>query len=174
MRGDAVAEPKKPKPTELDEPFDWDADTDVLKIPKPSQHGGLPSVADDDGMTAQDLTARHAPSSVREQYVGAALPRYVQARIEVMGGPSARDPFDVTMVRTMIGRGPAADLRIKDTNMSKRHATIFFADGEFRIRDEKSTNGTFLNGSKVVEYAIRDGDKVLVGDTLLRFRVTKR
>ena len=58
-----------------------------------------------------------------------------------------------------------------DQRMSRSHASITYTGSEFRIRDEKSANGTFLNGSKVVEYAIRDGDKLLVGDTLLRFRV---
>jgi pSer/pThr/pTyr-binding forkhead associated (FHA) protein len=97
------------------------------------------------------------------------LPSFLEARIEVLSGPDQGTRFDLKTVRTLIGRGQGAHVRVHDNRMSKQHASIFYTGSEFRIRDEKSTNGTFLNGSQVVEYAIRDGDKLLVGDSLLRF-----
>jgi hypothetical protein len=112
-----------------------------------------------------------SPTIKREKHVSAALPSFVDAYLDVTAGPSPRISHKLTMTRTVIGRGSAADLALQDTDVSKQHATVFYQDAEFRVRDEKSTNGTFLNGSKVVEYAIRDGDKILVGDTLLRFRL---
>jgi pSer/pThr/pTyr-binding forkhead associated (FHA) protein len=75
------------------------------------------------------------------------------------------------MVTTLIGRGHEADVRIRDARISRRHATIFFSGTEFRIRDEGSGNGTMLNGSRVVEYCVKDGDEIVVGRSILRFRV---
>jgi pSer/pThr/pTyr-binding forkhead associated (FHA) protein len=71
----------------------------------------------------------------------------------------------------VIGRGSDADVRVDDPKVSRKHASIFYTGSEFRIRDESSINGTVLNGSRVVEYAIRDGDELVIGETLLRFRV---
>jgi predicted component of type VI protein secretion system len=118
-----------------------------------------------------DQTDQYPVVSSRAPHTSAALPSFVEASLEIMSGPEPRSPFLLAMVETVIGRAPAADVRLQDMMMSKKHASLVYADGEFRIRDEKSSNGTFLNGSKVVEYAIRDGDKLLIGDTLFRFRV---
>jgi hypothetical protein len=100
-----------------------------------------------------------------------ALPELIEAHLEVLSGPHRGGPFKLETVRTRVGRGQDAEVRLNDTKMSKIHASITYCGSEFRVRDEKSTNGTFLNGSRVVEYAIRNGDKVLLGDSLLRFKV---
>jgi hypothetical protein len=76
----------------------------------------------------------------------------------------------LTTTCTVVGRGDDVQLRVADKKISRRHASIEFKAGEFRIRDEKSANGTLLNGSRVLEYALRHGDEVVVGDTKLRFR----
>jgi pSer/pThr/pTyr-binding forkhead associated (FHA) protein len=60
---------------------------------------------------------------------------------------------------------------VNDPKASRKHASIFFTGSEFRVRDESSVNGTSLNGSKVVEYVIRDGDQLRVGDTVFTFRL---
>jgi pSer/pThr/pTyr-binding forkhead associated (FHA) protein len=75
------------------------------------------------------------------------------------------------MIRTVLGRAGDVDILVNDRKASRRHASIFYSGSEFRIRDEGSANGTLLNGSKVGEYIVRDGDEVTVGDTVLRFRL---
>jgi pSer/pThr/pTyr-binding forkhead associated (FHA) protein len=127
---------------------------------------GLPVVA------RADQTDEYPMLFARDLDLDEALPSFLEEpRLEVLSGPDEGVRFPLGRIRTVIGRGQSAHVRIRDTRMSKQHATILYSGSEFRIRDEKSTNGTFLNGSQVVEYAIRDGDKLLVGDTLLRFRV---
>jgi hypothetical protein len=104
----------------------------------------------------------------------AAIPRGVRAWLEVRSGPTAgQRPIHLTMVRTQIGRGRQADVLIEDRKLSRRHATIFYTGQEFRIRDEVSGNGTFLNGSRVVEYALRDGDEVIAGATTFLFHMKR-
>ncbi len=98
------------------------------------------------------------------------LPTSVAVVLETVGPSGASSSYPLQKTRTVIGRGDEADLRVDDSSASRRHASIFFSGDEFRVRDESSLNGTLLNGSRVLEYAIRDGDEILVGDTLLRFR----
>jgi hypothetical protein len=161
-------------PTKSGQPYEWDDDQPTDVRTRSTLIGGLtgiPSVVDETEQAPSDRTDQYEALSLREPHVGSVLPIFLEARLEILSGPDAGTPFEFTMVRTVIGRGADADLRLHDSKMSKRHASITYTGSEFRIRDERSTNGTFLNGSKVVEYALRDGDKLLVGDTLLRFHL---
>lgn len=100
----------------------------------------------------------------------APLPPGVRAYLEVKSGPAA-GPIDLTMTRVVIGRGNNADVRVGDTKLSRKHAEIFYNGKEFRIRDEGSANGTLLNGSRVVEYRLCDGDELVVGLSSFVFRM---
>jgi len=82
------------------------------------------------------------------------------------GGLALRKDAPVT-----IGRSPDCDLVINDQFASGRHATVFFAEGAFRLRDEGSTNGTTVNGERVKgEVALQEGDRITVGITTLTYR----
>jgi hypothetical protein len=56
-----------------------------------------------------------------------------------------------------------------DTTVSRRHAVIAAADGGFVIRDQGSSNGTFVNGARVTDAPLRAGDEVSIGGTRFRF-----
>ncbi len=99
------------------------------------------------------------------------LPDFVHATLEVISGPPGATPYVLKKIGTRIGRGETADIRIRDEGVSRWHATIEYANDEFRVSD-LSANGTFLNGSKVKEYVVRNGDKLLIGETVLLFRKT--
>jgi two-component system, cell cycle response regulator len=63
-----------------------------------------------------------------------------------------------------IGRDPTADVVLDDAHVSRFHAEIEIkGPEEIWLRDLKSTNGIFINGVKVEERELRDGDKILVG-----------
>src|SRR3954467_3845402 len=59
---------------------------------------------------------------------------------------------------THIGRGFSADLRLEDQSISRRHAVIVERRGGMRILDDRSANGTFVNGRRVAEAALHDRD----------------
>jgi hypothetical protein len=121
------------------------------------------------GAGPDDSTLIVPPS--RTSLTGAAVPRTVRAWLEVRAGPAMADgPFPVTMVKTLIGRGHQADVRISDGRLSRKHATILFTGTEFRIRDESSGNGTILNGSRVGEYCLKNGDELIAGSSVFCFR----
>ncbi|MCB0308828.1 MAG: GGDEF domain-containing protein [Bdellovibrionales bacterium] len=69
----------------------------------------------------------------------------------------------------LIGRGEHTDVRILSENVSRQHAKIFRKGQDFIVEDLNSTNGTFINTKKVVQSTLRDGDLVLIGNTILKF-----
>jgi FHA domain len=63
-----------------------------------------------------------------------------------------------------IGRSGAADLRLDDATVSRRHALVVLtADGDLRALDDRSLNGLFVNGVRVEWAPLRDGDELEVG-----------
>ncbi|MFZ1362473.1 MAG: DUF3662 and FHA domain-containing protein [Candidatus Nanopelagicales bacterium] len=70
---------------------------------------------------------------------------------------------------TRIGRGADADIRIDDSGVSRHHVDIVVGRG-VTIRDLGSTNGTYVDGKRITELALRDGATIKVGSTTLTFR----
>jgi FHA domain len=66
-----------------------------------------------------------------------------------------------------IGRGFAADLQLEDQSVSRRHAIVVEHGGEMRILDDRSANGTFINGHRVAEATLRDRDVIRIGGVVL-------
>jgi len=69
-------------------------------------------------------------------------------------------------VRTTIGRDAACDLVLPDNHVSRRHAAIELVEGQHLLRDEGSSNGTFLNGlrlSRSHAFALRERDVIEIG-----------
>ena len=66
-----------------------------------------------------------------------------------------------------IGRMEGLDLVLPEDLVSRRHAEIAVTDEGIVLRDLGSTNGTFVNGRRIREVALKEGDRVLVGATIL-------
>jgi pSer/pThr/pTyr-binding forkhead associated (FHA) protein len=68
-----------------------------------------------------------------------------------------------------IGRSLSADLRFEDPTVSRRHAVLVGEPAGFRVLDDRSLNGVFVNGARVTSHALSDGDEILIGRYSLRF-----
>lgn len=65
---------------------------------------------------------------------------------------------------TRIGRSVAADIRLDDPSVSRRHALIVSeADESLRVLDDRSLNGIFVNGELVEWGKLGDGDELTIG-----------
>lgn len=71
--------------------------------------------------------------------------------------------------RTTLGRHPANTLRLADREVSKEHACIERAGNGFVIKDLGSSNGTYVNGRRIRELRLKEGDEVALGNSRLVF-----
>jgi diguanylate cyclase (GGDEF)-like protein len=99
-------------------------------------------------------------------------PALVFLRGELLAVPIPLERDQVTL-----GRALEADVRVNDAKASRLHARIDFerdpanGDARFRVIDLNSTNGTILNGEAVTEAYLHHGDKLQIGEHLLRFEL---
>jgi DNA-directed RNA polymerase subunit RPC12/RpoP len=62
-----------------------------------------------------------------------------------------------------IGRTHAAEVRLDDPTVSRRHAVVVAGEGGLRILDDRSLNGVCVNGERCEWSRLSDGDEVQVG-----------
>ena len=70
---------------------------------------------------------------------------------------------------THIGRGLISDLRLEDPHVSRRHAIVALRGEGVRVLDDRSVNGTFVNGRPVDVAELSDGDVLRVGRAVFRY-----
>ena len=69
----------------------------------------------------------------------------------------------------ILGRSDSANIQIDQDSVSRQHAKIVAKEGRARLFDLGSTNGTFVNESRVDDVELRDGDLVKVGQTIFKY-----
>jgi diguanylate cyclase (GGDEF)-like protein len=101
--------------------------------------------------------------------------RKSQASLVIMAGAEIGRDFRLRRGSVILGRGVDADIRILDDLASREHARIepiwdaARQESVFRLFDLGSTNHTFVNSHQVDRADLKDGDKVQIGDTVLKF-----
>ncbi|MCP3065319.1 DUF4388 domain-containing protein [Myxococcus sp. K38C18041901] len=68
----------------------------------------------------------------------------------------------------VIGRSSELDMVLVEDMVSRKHAKISFSNGKITIEDLGSTNGTFVNGEKVKQSGLKEGDRILIGTSILK------
>ncbi len=68
----------------------------------------------------------------------------------------------------VIGRSSELDVVLVEDMVSRKHARIQTTDGQIVIQDLGSTNGTFVNGEKVKKMALKEGDRILIGTSIIK------
>jgi hypothetical protein len=77
--------------------------------------------------------------------------------------------YQINADETVVGRSSDADFVLVDLYVSRHHARIVRKNGKYQIVDLKSTHGTFINGQRIEEESLRDGDQVRLGRKELLF-----
>jgi len=72
------------------------------------------------------------------------------------------------MGELVIGRSSDLDMVLIEDMVSRKHAKITLAPGQITISDLGSTNGTFVNGEKVKRSRLKEGDRILIGTSILK------
>lgn len=89
--------------------------------------------------------------------------------LQVVRGRSATTTLRLAEGMTSLGRHDDCIIRIKSSQVSRRHCEIHEADGNLTVRDLGSSNGTFVNGKRVLgQQALKVGDELTVGSVTLR------
>jgi DNA-binding NtrC family response regulator len=82
-------------------------------------------------------------------------------------------PFLLTEL-FLIGADSGCNLKLKGEGVSERHTRIEFKGQFFLIRDLRSETGTFVNGTKISEAYLCEGDEIRIGSTVLQYSHEKR
>jgi hypothetical protein len=136
----------------------------LLAPPEPEEGAGPevePSAADF-GHTMVYSPDRAAPRV--EPAPGAELRRQA-----LLVGDGRRNVLSGT--RVVLGRSRDCDIVMSDPNVSRRHAEVRREDGGWSIVDLGSTNGIKVNGQRVEQATLRDGDRVTLGVTDMTFEL---
>jgi diguanylate cyclase (GGDEF)-like protein len=110
----------------------------------------------------------------RRAHASPALARVNPGLVVIQGREIGRE-YRLRRSELILGRDEGVHVRIPDEGVSRKHALIELSwDADRRvqhvfIRDLGSTNGTLVNGKRVASSDLREGDKIRLGDTVLKF-----
>ena len=98
------------------------------------------------------------------------MPAVQQMTLAIIeGGEAGRELAVVSAA--VIGRDPAVDFVIPDSDVSARHASVTPRDAGCAIEDLGSTNGTFVNGQRIsAVHEVKPGDRIQLGGTVMEAR----
>ena len=105
----------------------------------------------------------------------ATIRRDLKPALVFLSGELIAVPIPLEREEVILGRALEADVRINDTQTSRQHARITATPSEssvsmeYVLHDLDSRNGTFLNGRRIRREKLENGDKITIGETILRF-----
>jgi len=68
----------------------------------------------------------------------------------------------------VVGRSSDLDMVLVEDMVSRKHAKISAGEGQILIQDLGSTNGTFVNGEKIKKARLKEGDRILIGTSIIK------
>jgi pSer/pThr/pTyr-binding forkhead associated (FHA) protein len=109
------------------------------------------------GATVMDPAGGYAPAAAGPLLFG-------------IEGPFTGQAVPLMSEQVAIGRDPSQDLPlVGDSTASRRHAVLYYTNGSWVLRDEGSSNGTWVNGVRIQEQPLFPGDEVRIGHSRFRF-----
>jgi len=90
-----------------------------------------------------------------------------------LDGPFRDLRYDIPPGWSTLGRGASNDIVIETESVSLVHARVIHKENQWRVMNLLSTNGTYVNGRKVTDRTLEDGDHVRFGDASFQFTLPK-
>jgi hypothetical protein len=90
-------------------------------------------------------------------------------KLHISSGVLEGKVIDLIEERVTVGRALDNLLRLEDGTVSHHHAVFIQDAGDYKLRDLNSTNGTRVNGMRIVETKLNNGDQVRMGAVEMRF-----
>ncbi len=87
----------------------------------------------------------------------------------VIQGRDRGSRFELEIPLLSIGRDVRNDIRLQDTEISRRHAELRKTDAGYQVVDLGSSNGTFINGTAISSHELVSGDQLLLGRTMMLY-----
>jgi len=88
----------------------------------------------------------------------------------VLEGSLQGEDFHLHEGRNIIGSSPPCEIQLQDEGIEDRHTSIRFSSNQWTLTDLDSESGTFLNGKRIYRHELKDGDKIIIGKSLLRIK----
>jgi pSer/pThr/pTyr-binding forkhead associated (FHA) protein len=127
-----------------------------------------------DSLTNQTITIpkveldKADPTGEHDQIVSPDLPG-ISGALVVRSGSQMGENFALAPVLTRLGRSEDNEISLDDITVSRRHAEVTHVAGRFMVRDLGSLNGTYVNGGRIDEAPLLNGDELQVGKFRLVF-----
>lgn len=101
--------------------------------------------------------------------------RDIRPALVFLNGDLLAVPIPLEREEVILGRALEADVRINDSKISRKHARINLIkendSTEYLLTDLNSRDGTFLNGERISQESLQNGDKITIGSHILRFEL---
>ena len=130
------------------------------KIEDPSQ---------DVGITKID-TEKQLDQTIRQEFLPVMINETGNPSLVVFTGKNTWQVDLGHIDRVTIGRDESCSVVVEASNVSRRHAEVYRQEGMFILNDSGSTNGTWVRGKKVEQYALQDGDAFHIGQAQVIFK----
>ena len=88
-------------------------------------------------------------------------------KIKVLKGPKPGQIFTLKAGDNVVGRAPNCDIVLVSNGVSKAHAKLIVQNDQCVVTDLASSNGTFVNGTKIKDRILRVGDKIAFHDVIV-------
>jgi EmrB/QacA subfamily drug resistance transporter len=97
-----------------------------------------------------------------------SVPPRGEDELRILSGPGAGTSVKLVGGSATIGREPECDLQVLDSEVSRLHAKVTVRDGVAAIDDLHSSNGTFLDGERILTHTgLSPGDKIQIGEATI-------
>lgn len=103
----------------------------------------------------------HQPAFTRDE--ASAIEGFGGYALVIERGPQAGMTYVLSPGTVTVGRHPDSSIFLDDVTVSRHHCRFSVDEDRLGVEDSGSTNGTYVNGSRVDRCELRPGDEVLIG-----------